>query len=453
MPADPKRFLSLFFASSNIGGEIALVVILLVILLFLSACFSAMETSYSSLNEIRIKNLAKSSAKRKGVKSARRVYNLHRQYSQVIVTVLICNNLVNLAASAIITYFFTSSLGFEEQGVLWSTIIVSVLVIVFGEIIPKNIAKLYPEKIAALLAIPLHILMIVFYPITILFSKATDKIEEKAEEDGKERVTATEDELIEIVDTIEKEGVLEQGESEIIKSAINFDDKTIATCMIERSKVLYVYDTIDFESLVRVIKNCPYSRIPVYSRKKKQVVGIIRQRDVFDILAKDDPHYVFEIRKLMRTANVVSYRRILPYALEKMQKQRAHMLIVVDNIQAKDFLGILTMEDVLEELVGEIYDEGDHLPKNVVEVGHHIFEVKGDVLIEDFFDDYLDDTDYPKTKCRTMGEWIRRLLKSKPHEGQLVDYDNLKIHLTKVQDGYIQAMEIEQFTKQDSDEF
>lgn len=448
----PDPILLNVFTDTSTPGRSALIIILLVVLIILSACFSATETAYSSLNEIRVKNLAKMNANKKGVKNARRVYNLYQRYSQVISTILIGNNIVNLAASAIVTYLFTNSLNLGGQGVLWATIVVSVVVIIFGEIIPKNIAKLYPEKIASWMSVPLQIILFVFYPITILFSKAADRAEEHVEEKG-EHVTATEDELLEIVDTIEKEGVIEQGESEIIKSAINFDDKIITSAMIDKSKVLYVYDTIDFENLVQVIKNCPYSRIPVYSRKKKQVVGIIRQRDVFDILAKDDPKYVFNIYKLMRIANVVSYRRILPYALEKMQKQRAHMLIVVDNIKEKDFLGIVTMEDLLEELVGEIYDEGDKLPKNVVEIGHHIFEVKGDVLIEDFFDDYLDDTDYPRTECTTMGDWIKRKLKKKPHEGDEVIHDNIKIKVTSVKDGYISAMEVEQFTKQDDDDY
>ncbi|MEA4821791.1 MAG: CBS domain-containing protein, partial [Erysipelotrichales bacterium] len=295
------------------------------------------------------------------------------------------------------------------------------------------------------------IMTIIFYPITILFSKVNDRMEEKVENED-ERVTATEDELLEIVDTIEKEGVLEQTESEIIKSAINFDDKTISSCMIDKSKVLYVDDSIDFESLIKVIRESPYSRIPVLSREKNQVVGIVRQRDVFDVLARKDVNYKYSLAKLMRTANVVSYRRVLPYALEKMQRQKAHMLIVVDNIKDKDFMGILTLEDVLEEIVGEIYDEGDKLPKGVVEIGHHIFEVSGDVLLEDFFDDYLDDTDYPRTKFKTVGEWTRRLARNIVKIGKVVKYDNITIKITKIEDGVIKAVEVEQFTKQDEDD-
>ncbi|MDD3383656.1 MAG: hemolysin family protein [Bacilli bacterium] len=433
----------------NFDGESIFTGVLLVILLFLSAVFSATETSYSSLNIIRIKNLAKTN--RKGAKKAKRVYALNKKYSQVIATILILNNLVNLAASAVVTYLFSVKLGLGPNGVLLATVLISILVITFGEIIPKNFAKLYPEKMAYWMAIPLKIMTIVFYPITILFAKVSDRMEEKVENED-ERVTATEDELIEIVDTIEKEGVLEQTESEIIKSAINFDDKTISSCMIDKSKVLYVDDSIDFESLIKVIRESPFSRIPVLSKVKNQVIGIVRQRDVFDVLARNDENYKYNLSKLMRAANVVSYRRVLPYALEKMQRQKAHMLIVVDNIRDKDFMGILTLEDVLEEIVGEIYDEGDKLPKGVVEIGHHIFEVSGDVLLEDFFDDYLDDTDYPRTKFKTVGEWTRRLARNIIKIGKVVKYDNITIKITKIEEGLIKAVEVEQFTKQDEDD-
>ncbi len=450
MPADPHIPSSLI-NSFVFDGEAILYIVIVLLLLCFSAAFSAAETAYSSLNEIRVKQLAKSN--RKGAEAARRVYNLYKQYSQLLATILVCNNLVNLAASSIVTFFFTTKLGLGSEGVLWSTIAVSILVIVFGEILPKNIAKLYPEKIATISAIPLRVIIFIFYPFTILFSKVNDKMEERADE-GQERVTATEDELIEIVETIEKEGVLEQGESEIIKSAINFDDKTISTCMIDKSQVLFVYDTISFESLVKVISSCPYSRIPVYSSSKKQVMGIIRQRDVFDVLSKNDPNYKYNINKLMRSANVVSYRRNLPFALEKMQRQKSHMLIVVDNIREKEFLGILTLEDVLEELVGEIYDESDKLPKEVVEIGHHIFEVSGDALIEDFFDDHLDDTDYPRTKSILMKDWVKKLAKGKKLKVDMVlTYDNLTIKITKLdENGQIISLEVQQFTKQDDDD-
>jgi putative hemolysin len=421
-----------------------------IVLVILSATISATETAYSALNNIRVKNLAK--GRSEAADKAKLVYSLVGEFPSLLASVLILNNIVNITASSLVTYLFVIRLGLGSLGAIIATVVVATLVIIFGEIIPKNIAKIYPEKVAFIFARPLQIAMIVLKPITALFSRVSTRIEELGEND-ESRVTATEKELVEIVETIEKEGVLEQTESEIIKGAIHLDDKTVSQIMSPKDKVLFVQDDIEFEELIQVLRKSVYSRIPVYSKSKKTIIGILRQRDVFDYITRSGYEQKFDIYKVMRVANFISYRRNLSYALEKMQRLKSHMLIVVDNIQEKQFQGILTLEDILEELVGEIYDESDRLPKGVVEIGHHIFEVNPESKLEDLFDDYLDDTDYPSTSAVSVGAWVKQMVKGKKlKEGLEVTYDNLIIKIIKVNGKIIEKLEITQLTKLDEDD-
>lgn len=420
------------------------------VLLALSAMISATETAFSALNSIRVKQIAKGRSDEADM--AKLVYNLIGEFPSLLASVLILNNLVNISASSLVTYLFVIRLDLGPIGAVIATVVVSLFVIIFGEIIPKNIAKLYPEKTAFIFARPLNIAIIILKPITALFNKVSDRIEDIGSNE-EARVTATEKELVEIVDTIEKEGVLEQTESEIIKGAIHLDDKTVSQIMNPKDKVLFLYEDIEFDELVQVLRKSVYSRIPVYSKKKKTIIGVLRQRDVFDYITRSGYEQKFDIHKVMRSPNFISYRRNLVYALEKMQRLKSHMLIVVDNVQDKDFQGILTLEDILEELVGEIYDESDRLPKGVVEIGHHIFEVNPETKLEDLFDDYLDDTDYPSTNASSVGAWIKGMFKGKElKEGNQVTYDNIIMKIIKLDGKIIKSIEITQLTKIDDDD-
>lgn len=449
MSVDPDEWSLIQSTLLSLSGEILIYLLIFLILLFLSACFSAIETAFSSLNIIRVRQ--QSRGNRKNAKAAKKVLKIHKNFSRFLSTVLVANNLVNIGASSLVTYVLSVSFQLAETGVLIATLGVSLMVITFGEIIPKNFAALYPEKIAYWVAGPVLLLTKIMHPITFGFQKMNQKIVERAE-DEEDRVTATEEELIEIVETIEREGVLEQIESEIIQSAIDFDDKTVRVAMIEKDKVVYVRENISFLDLLQAVRSSPYSRIPVLAENEDKVVGIIRQRDLFDRVVAYNGVPDLPLNSLYRVPNYVSYRRPLPYALEKMQRQKNHMLIVVDNVREKNFLGILTLEDVLEEIVGEIYDESDKLPTDVVEIGHHIFEVKGSMEIEEFFDRFLDDTVFPRTTATTIGEWVKRLTRRKWKEGKIVRYDNLVIKITHCDENSIDKVEIEQQTKMDDED-
>lgn len=394
-------------------------IIFLGILLVLSGFFSSTETAFSSVNIIRIKQYAKSS-KKKLARKSKLVLELQDNYAIFLSTVLVGNNIVNMASSSLATYLFTMTYDFGERGVLLATIVMSILVIIFGEIIPKTLARIWPEKFALFACYPMKFLVFILKPITILFGKFDEKVNGMVDQEDK--VTATEEELLDIVEKIEKEGVLEQQESELIQSAITFDSKSVRMVMTPKEEVKLINLDDSFEKVASFFDYNQYTRAPVYDDKLDKIVGIIHQRDVYTCYHRDDKK---SARELMSEAVYISHRRLIPYALEVVQKNKTHLAIVVDNIKEKKFLGIISLEDILEELVGEIYDEYDDSPSNVFEIGNHIYQVNGKVTIDDLFDNYLTETDYPRTKSKNVREWIKNLAGDVKKDTELY-YDNFR---------------------------
>ena len=419
-------------------------IIILGILLVLSGFFSATETAFSSVNVIRIKQYAKSS-KKKLSKKAKKVLKIHENYAIFLSTILVGNNIVNISSSSLATYLFATVYNLGESGVLISTILMSILVIIFGEITPKTIARVWPEKFAMFAVNVVSVLVFVLKPITILFGKFDEKVSDMVDEEDK--VTATEDELIDIVEKIEKEGVLEHQESELIQSAITFDSKSVRAVMTPKENVKYVSIDDDFETIAKFFDYNQYTRAPVYDKENDKIVGVIHQRDVYSCYFKNDKK---NAKELMGEAIYVSHRRLIPYALEIVQKNKSHLAIVVDNIKEKNFLGIISLEDILEELVGEIYDEYDDSPSNVFEIGNHIYQVNGKVTLSELFDNYLTETDYPRTKAKNVAEWIKEIVIEVKKNDELY-YDNLHISVLEVEEQTIKLVEIEILTNHDEE--
>lgn len=429
--------------------KITPMIIVLLVLLMLSALCSATETAYMSLNMMRIKQL--SHGYKKINKKAKKVYKLRKKPIYILNTILILNNIVNLALSSIVTYIFVDNLNLEGTGVLISTAISSIAVIIMGEIIPKNLATLYPERFAMFVYYPLITMIYILKPITYWFTKLNDKFEERAEE-SEEKVTATEEELVELVETIEREGVLEHSEAELITNSIKFDETTVRKVMVDSKDVVTIKASSTLEEVTKVFLQQLYARLPVMN-ENGEIIGILNQIDVFAANQKlKTTGLKTEIKDLMRKAFFISHRRTLPDALEKAQRYATHMLIVVDNMKEKNYLGIITMEDMLEELVGEIYDEHDDIPDDIVEIGNHIFIVSGSYDLSDLFDDYLEDSDMPKTKFKTVGGWIRSLCPKRLSKEHIITFDNLVIKILKHEDNIIKLVEITEQTKLEEDD-
>ena len=447
MSSDPSFALLL----TNIGTS-SIFIIILIALLFMSSMCSATETAYSSLNVIRVKQMTLCGSKAHR-KRARRVYSLVKNYSKVLNTILVVNNIVNLAASSIVTYIFVDTLKLGETAVLIATAISSIAIIIFGEIVPKNLAKLYPQKFATFISFPLLICTYNFLPVTFFFTKLNSKFEEKLEED-EDNVTATETELEEIVETIEREGVLEHNESELIKSAMHFDDISVRTIMVEKENVLFIEEGASFNEIVKTISLNKYTRMP-YIDKEGKILGIINEKDVFELITNRKLTEEEKIKSIVKEPIYISYRRLLPYALEKIQRSAEHMVIVVDNLKEKNYLGIITLEDILEELIGEIYDEHDDIPKDLLEIGHHIFQISGSYDLEDLFDEYLDDTQAPKGKYKSVGSWVKSLFNNeKIKEESSIEYENLEIKVLEIDEDkqIIKKVEIIENTNYEEEE-
>lgn len=414
--------------------------ITLIILIILSACFSASETAYSSLNIIRLKQMAKN-----GDKRAKTAYGNAKNFTAVITTILIGNNVVNILATSIMTSLATELMG--GAGVAIATGIMTVLILAFGEITPKIVAKAKAERIALLSAKPLSVLVMILRPISFVVEKIEAHWEAKLEI---ENVTATEDELLEIVSTIEQEGVLEQEERELIESVIEFDDKNVRDIMVPRDQVIFLYDNATYAQLKLILKEHKLSRLPIISYETTQVVGILRVRDVLDALLEDKE---IVIKELMQPAVFVTQRKKLPAVLEDIQKSREHMAIVEESQTSHVYVGIVTLEDVLEELVGEIYDEYDPLPNHVFEIGHHTFQVDGKVSLIDFFDKYVEDQEAPETKARTFAAWIFELNNHrKVRKGREIEYENFEIKVLDTKDGMASRLELTILSYNDDEE-
>lgn len=416
--------------SSQIG-----LLLMLVILIVLSALFSASETAITSINTIRIKQLAKS-----GNKKAQFIYECSEKVTRCITSILIANNIVNILASALTTALFT--VWFGVYGVAYATVIMTIMILIFGEIAPKIIARQHSEKVALSLSFVIRVVLFICYPLALFVEKVQQKFIK-----NNDMVTATEDELLEIVSTIEQEGVLEQEERELIENVIEFNDTTVKDIMVKKEDVVFIYDNTSYSTLRQILKTEKYSRLPVLSRETKEVVGILNIKDVFDCLLYNEP---IVITKIMKKPIFVSKRKKLPEVLESIQKSREHIAIVVENLKNNQYVGIITLEDILEELVGEIYDEHDHLPKDVVEIGNHTYLIIGSLSLKEFFEKYDSLDQLPKTAARNFSEWIYELVgEKKVRKNKEIEFENFYITVLETKEGYATKIELEINTKEE----
>lgn len=396
-----------------------------------------LETAFSSMNRIKIKRKAK-----RGKKRAIAVYKLFDKFSFVITTLLIFNNIVNIGASSIATYLFSSWFG--VAGVFYSTVVMTITILIFGEITPKIIAKAHSEDIVLFFIYPLKVLIFITYPIGFIVSKIENFFKNRSHH--KKEVTATQGELLEIVQTIESEGVLNQDERELIESAIEFDDKQIRHVMTKKEDVVFLDENSTLDDIRKVYNEHGYSRIPVLNSSHDKVIGIIHESDVCKCLLDD---VNVKLSDLVRNTVYISECRRLPLALAKLQKSKSHMAIVVDNIKNGEILGVVTLEDILEEIVGEIYDEHDQIPLDVVEIGLHAFEVNPKVNVRRFFRDYLDITP-PKTGKKNFIDWLTSLNNNNElNVGDEFVYENITLKVIGDDEDNIEQIDIELESKEE----
>lgn len=360
----------------NILDNLPAAITAIIILIAFSALFSSMETAISSVNKIRLKHEAAN-----GKKSAQRTLKLAENFDKTITSILVGNNVVNILLSSLGTVVFTNLMG--ASGVAVSTAVITVLVLTFGEILPKSIAKQNSESYAEGTSGLLGFICWLLTPISFLFLQL-QKLTLKIFKPKENAPSVTEDELKYIIDEIEDEGVLEKNESTLVRSALEFDDTTCEEILIPRVKVSAVDITDSIDEIRDMFINERYSRLPVYEKSIDNIIGFITDKDFFALLFGENGGKPVSVESIVQKALYVHESKLISELLVDMQRSKIHIAVVKDDYGGTS--GIITMEDIIEELVGEIYDENDEVVQSIVKVGEDMYEIQADLSLGDMLE-------------------------------------------------------------------
>ena len=407
-------------------------IIALIILVACSAFFSASETAYTSLNLVRMKRMASD-----GDKRAEKVLKMVEQYEKLLSSILIGNNIVNILASSLATVLFVKLLG--NNGVSVSTLITTVIILLFGEVTPKNIAKDHAESIALKFYPILFLLVKLFTPFNWLLScwqKLIGKVVKPAEDRG-----YTEEELITIVEEAENEGGIDAHESELIRSAIEFTDVDVEEILTPRVGIEAIDIDASEEEIASEFQESGYSRLPVYQETVDNIVGIIHEKDFYANRG------VKSIRELMSTPTFVMQTTKVSDLLKMLQKTKSHMAVVVDEYDG--VLGIVTMEDILEELVGEIWDEHDEVIEDYRELEDGAYMVHGGANLDDMLELFDIKTEYDPV---TVNGWVQEELGRFPKAGDRFECDGLRVTIEKAEKRRATEIRVERISPKDEEE-
>ena len=393
-------------------GSITLLVALIVLIAF-SAFFSASETAFSSLNQIRLKSRAE-----EGDTSAARVLAMAEKYDKLLSSILIGNNIVNIAAASIGTVLFTKWLG-EERGATASTVVLTIVVLIFGEVTPKTLAKEMPETIATAVSPVLNLLLTIFTPLTWLFSqwkKLLGHFVHSSESD-----TITEGELITMVSEAESDGELTDRESQLIRSAIEFDDVEVEEILTPRVDVVAVEDDISLEELAQTFAESGYSRLPVYHDTVDNIIGVVHEKDFYIARLKKSVTMEDLIAPTLYTTGSTQISQLL----RTLREQHHHMAVVVDEYGGTE--GIITLEDILEELVGEIWDEHDEATEDFRQQSDGSWLVSGSASVDDLYEtlDLPEDEDIDSNTVNGLVQEKTHHLPKVGDHFQLNDYEGV----------------------------
>ena len=353
-------------------GSSIFMITALIVLIMLSAFFSASETAYSSLNMIRLKSRAED-----GDKQAAKVLALAERYDSLLSTILIGNNIVNIGASSLATVLFSRLLG-NAYGPTASTIVMTLLVLTFGEITPKSMAKEMPESIAMAFAPALGALVAVFGPLNFIFGKWKSFLASRFYTDEKD--TITEGELVTMVSEAENDGELTDRESELIRSAIEFDDVEVEEILTPRVDVIAVEDDLPLEEVAQTFAESGYSRLPVYHDTIDNIIGVVHEKDFYMARLKKETKLEDLVKPTLYTTGSTQISQLL----RTLREQHHHMAVVVDEYGGTE--GIITLEDILEELVGEIWDEHDEVTEDFRKQSDGSWIVLGSAGVDDLYE-------------------------------------------------------------------
>ena len=387
----------------------------LAVLVTFSAYFSATETAYTSLNRIRMRSRAEG-----GDRRAALALRLSEDYDRFLSTILIGNNIVNISASTIGTVLFTKHVG-TAYGPLVSTIVLTVVILIFGEISPKSLAKEHAESFAMFSAPFLRVFLLVLRPVNFLFAqwkRLLSRVFRHSDDEG-----ITEEELITMVDQAETEGGLDQDESELIRSAIEFSDLEVEEILTPRVDIVAVEDTDSMDEIAKVFAESGYSRLPVYHEDIDDIVGVIHEKDFHAARyhgQSDVSAIISNVLYTTATTKISDLLRIL-------QKAKAHMVIVVDEYGGTE--GLCTLEDIVEELVGEIWDEHDEVIEEFQKQPDGSYLISCNANLTDLYDLF---SIKGESDSNTVSGWVMEEVGRVPEVGDHFVYEDLDVTVTKV---------------------
>lgn len=398
------------------GDTVSLIIV--ICCLVMSAYFSATETAFSSLNRIRVKNLAE-----KGNKRAALVLKLSESYDSMLSTILIGNNIVNILGTSLVTILFVNAIG-EENGASVATIVTTVVVLIFGEVSPKSIAKESPEKFAMFSAPILRVMMFILTPFNFFFKqwkKLLSMIFKSSDDSG-----ITEEELLSIVEEAEQDGGIDEQESVLIRSALEFTEQQAVDILTPRVDITAVSTEATKEEIAEVFAETAFSRLPLYDENIDHIVGIIYQKDFHNYVFHTDK----PISEIVRPVVFVPKTKKIGELLKELQSKKLHIAVVVDEFGGT--VGIITLEDILEELVGEIWDEHDEVSQEIERKSEDEYIVSGNANLVKLFESMDIELD-EEAHVVVVNGWIMNQLGKVPEEKDCFDYEGYHVEVLEME--------------------
>ena len=430
----------------TIGGVNIWLFIIAILLLGCSAYFSASELAFTTVNQIRLKNLADNK-----VRGARKAIYIVEHYNKTLSTILIGNNLVNIGTTTICAYIFSMLIRDPALENILNTIIMTLIILTFGEILPKTLAKADPQKFALRTSGIMYMLMKILTPISFLFIKMQSIATKKAKNPIDDEPTVTEGELESIIDTMEEEGVIGHDNADMMQGVLDLQTHTAYDIMTPRVDVSAINYTESVKNIQDVFMDTMYSRLPVYDETIDKIIGVLNQKDFFKAMLSGEKIY---IKKIMTEPLYINENMKVDEVIRKMQSNKKHMAIVLDEHGGTS--GIVCMEDAIEEMVGEIYDEHDDEVKELIDKKNDTeYIVDPDMDVKDLFE-MLEIEHLPETSYSSVGGFLFDLSEELPVQGKVIVYKtiderivdgvyvsvNVELHftLTKVEDNRIKEI-------------
>lgn len=412
-------------------------VAILIILLIMSAFFSACEAAFNDFSRIRMKNLAGSNNKK-----AELVMRLDEKNDNLMSTILIFNNTFNITAASLAVYIFSKN--FESNGIVISTALILLAILVFGELIPKGFAQFAPEKYAMFSAPIISIFIFLCSPVNAVLT-ALKKMFYKLFE-SEIQPSITEDELRTMIDEVENEGVINKNESDLIRSAIEFNETVVEDIYTPRIEIVGIEENESLDEIKEKFIVSGYSRLPVFQGDMDNIVGVLHEKDFYQALNRKEK----DIKKLVSKIIYITPNKKISELLKELQRSKAHMAAVIDEYGGTE--GIVTMEDIIEELVGEIWDEHDEVIEWFKKIGDDKYLVSCNADVDDMFELFNIEPD-EEIDVTTVNGWITMLFEEIPDVGGKMVYKDLHITVTKAEAKRVLEIQVEKINEEENKTF